>query len=62
MPMHYVFIEQSSLLDVLENSSFAESPEELLERIESALESGELSITEALEYLQDLGLNTHQRK
>lgn len=44
------------------NDSCIESPEELLTRIEDELDSGELSINEAITYLTDLGLMQRSNK
>lgn len=46
-------------LDFLSDSAY-ESPEELLSRLEDLLESGELSVTDVINYLADLGLTTNK--
>lgn len=59
--MQYVYVERESLLEALDSEHWAESPEQLLERLESALENGTLTIDEVAEYLRDLSTTHHTK-
>ena len=59
--MQYVYVERESLLEALDSEHWAESPEQLLERLETALEEGTLSIDEVTEYLHDLSTTHHTK-